>query len=331
MTLSAGVVSRVPLVDLTDAFAPGPRRDETVEVIRQACEDTGFLVITGHGMPGAAVERIDATSRAFFALPHDEKLAHVSTTGAYRGFTPSQTSALALSREDESLPDLCEMYTVNRFDDPDAARRAGLREGREGFFAPNIWPDPDRVPGFKEAFETYYAVMEDLAVKLMRLMALALNLDEHWFDDKIADHITNLSVNHYPALEQPALPGQFRRGAHSDWGSLTILYHDGEPGLQIMSPDGEWEDVPVVADSFVVNIGDLMAAWTNDRWVSTLHRVIVPGGDLGDRISIAFFHQPTYDAQIECIPTCMSPDDPPHHETTTSGGWILSMLERIVY
>ena len=331
MTPAATVASRVPLVDLVDAFEPGDRRDRAIDVIRLACEDVGFLVITGHGVPQSVVERIDAASRAFFALPHDEKLAYVGGTGIYRGFMPSQASALALSRESESLPDLCELFTVNRFDDPEVARRAGLREGREGFFAPNIWPDPDRVPGFKEAFETYYTVMEELAAKLMRLMALALGLDEHWFDDKIADHITNLTVNHYPALDQPAPPGQFRRGAHSDWGSLTILYHDGEPGLQIMSPTGEWEDVPTVAGSFVVNLGDLMAAWTNDRWVSTLHRVVAPEGDLGDRISIAFFHQPAYDAHIECIPTCTSPDDPPRHEPTTSGGWILSMLEKTIY
>ncbi len=331
MTSAAKVASRVPLVDLTGAFEPGPRRDEVVETIRQACEDVGFLVITGHGIADEVVKGIDAASRAFFALPEEEKRAYIGPSGVYRGFTPSQESALALSREDESLPDLCELYTVNRFDDPETARRAGLREGRESFFAPNIWPDPERVPGFQEAFETYYAVMEDLAVGLMRLMALALELDEHWFDDKIADHITNLTVNHYPSLDRPALPGQFRRGAHSDWGSLTILYHDGEPGLQIMSPDGAWEDVQVVPGSFVVNLGDLMAAWTNDRWVSTLHRVVVPEGDTGDRISIAFFHQPTYDARIECIPTCTSPDDPPHHEPTTSGGWILSMLQKTIY
>ena len=331
MAHALNVTSRVPLVDLTGAFEPGPKRKEVVEAIRQACEDVGFLVITGHGVPDEAVYGIDATSRAFFALPEEEKRAYVGPPGVYRGFTPSQASALALSRDDESLPDLCELYTVNRFDDPDAALRAGLREGREGFFAPNIWPDPERVPGFKEAFETYYAVMEDLAVKLMRLLALALNLDEHWFDDKIADHITNLTVNHYPSLDRPARPGQFRRGAHSDWGSLTVLYHDGEPGLQIMSPEGDWENVQAVPDSFVVNLGDLMAAWTNDRWVSTLHRVVVPEGDTGDRISIAFFHQPTYDARIECIPTCTSPDDPPHHEPTTSGGWILSMLQKTIY
>ena len=325
------VVSRVPLVDLSGVFEPGPRRDEAVDAIGRACEDVGFLVITGHGVADDVVRRIDDASRRFFALPEDEKMTYVGTTGVYRGLTPAQGSALALSRDDESLPDLCELYTINRFDDPEVARRAGLREGREGFFAPNIWPDPDRVTGFKEAFEAYYEVMEDLATRLMRLMALALNLEEHWFDDKIADHITNLTVNHYPALDAPAPPGQFRRGAHSDWGSLTILYHDGGPGLQIMSPEGGWEDVPVVAGSFVVNLGDLMAAWTNDRWVSTLHRVVTPTGDLGDRISIAFFHQPTYDARIECIPTCTSPDDPPHYEPTTSGGWILSMTERTLY
>ena len=331
MTTAGKVASRVPLVDLSGAFELGPQRDRVVDVIRRGCEDVGFLVITGHGVSNGVVRQIDDASRRFFALPDDEKLDYVAPPGVYRGFTPSQASALALSRADESLPDLCELYTVNRFDDPEVAARAGLSEGREGFFVPNIWPRPDHVPGFKEAFETYYRVMEDLATKLMRLMALALNLDEYWFDDKIRDHITNLTVNHYPALGEPARPGQFRRGAHSDWGSLTILYHDGEPGLQIMSPEGEWENVPVVPDSFVINLGDLMAAWTNDRWVSTLHRVVAPEGDLGDRISIAFFHQPTYDARIECIPTCTSADDPPHHEPTTSGGWILSMLEKTIY
>ena len=227
----------------------------------------------------------------------------------------------------ESPPDLHEGFSVSRFDDPAAAERSGLREGREAFFAPNIWPQ--RPQGFRKAFETYYAVMENLATRLMGLMAVALELDEHWFADKIRDHITNLQVNYYPALDRPAARGQFRRGEHSDWGSLTILYHDGEPGLQIRSPNGSWEDVPVVAGSLVVNLGDLMATWTNDRWMSTLHRVVVPDGDTGDRISVAFFHQPAYDARIECIPTCTSPDDPPRHAPTTSGEWILSMLQKV--
>ena len=89
------------------------------------------------------------------------------------------------------------------------------------------------------------------------------------------------------------------------------------------------EDVPTVAGAFVVNLGDLMAAWTNDRWTSTLHRVVVPDGDTDDRLSIAFFHQPAYDARIECIPTCTSPHEPPRYAPTTSGEWILSMLRKV--
>ena len=333
--LSPSVVSRVPLVDLSGAFEPGLRRDEVVRAIRRTCEDTGFLVITGHGVDGDLVQRVDASSRRLFALPLDEKMAWARSADNLRGYVPLKSSALALAHDEVTPPDLAELYTVGRFDDPEVARRAGARdgsdEGREAFFSPNVWPDPERVPDFKEALNACYEVLEGLAAKLMGLMALALDLDEHWFDDKIVEHITGLAVLHYPALEEPPLPGQYRRGPHSDWGSLTVLYHDGKPGLQILSPEGEWEDVPAVAGSFVVNLGDLMAAWTNDRWVSTLHRVVVPEGVEGDRISVAFFHQPAYDTLIECIPTCTSPDDPPRYEPVTSGEWIRLMIEKTTY
>ena len=323
------LTSRVPLVDLTGAFEPGPRQDAVIDAIRRACEDVGFLVITGHGVPDSVLSAIDDASRDFFSLPHEEKMRCAAGPGVFRGYRPPGGAALARSRGIETPPDLTEAFSVNRFDDVEVARRSGLREGREAFFAPNIWPE--RPDSFKHAFETYYAIMEDLASRLMGLMALALDLDENWFDDKIHDHITNLTVNHYHALGGPPAPGQFRRGEHTDWGSLTILYHDGEPGLQIKPPDGEWEDIPTVAGAFVINLGDLMATWTNDQWTSTLHRVIVPEGVTGDRLSIAFFHQPAYDARIECIPTCTSPDQPPRYAPMTSGEWILSMLRKIVY
>ena len=328
---AASIASRVPLIDLSGAFEPGPRRGEAVDAVRRACEDVGFLVITGHGVDDGLVQRADTASRRFFALPDDQKAACARSWDNVRGYVPFKSSALAQAHDEVTPPDLCELYTVGRFDDPEVALRAGYREGREAFFAPNVWPDPELAPDFKDAFEACYEALEDLAAKLMALMALALGLDEHWFDDKIADHITGLAVLHYPIIGEPPLPGQYRRGPHTDWGSLTILYHDGEPGLQILSPEGSWEDVPAVPGSFVVNLGDLMAAWTNDRWVSTQHRVVVPEGVTGNRISIAFFHQPTYDAVIECIPTCTSPDDPPRHEPITSGEWIRTMIEKTAY
>ena len=321
------LTSRVPLVDLTEAFEPGPGQDAAIDAIRKACEDIGFLMITGHGVPDSAVSAIEDASRRFFSLPQEEKMRYAARPGVFRGYRPPEEAALAKSRDIETAPDLTEAFSINRFDDVEAARRSGLREGREAFFAPNIWPE--RPHGLRPAFETYYAVLEDLTNRLMGLMALALGLDESWFDDKIRDHITNLTVNHYYALAGPPAPNQFRRGEHTDWGDVTILYHDGRPGLQIKPPDGEWEDVPTVAGAFVVNLGDLMAAWTNDRWRSTLHRVVVPDGETEDRLSIAFFHQPAYDARIECIPTCTSPEEPPRHSPTTSGEWILSMLRKI--
>ncbi|MEE2768779.1 MAG: 2-oxoglutarate and iron-dependent oxygenase domain-containing protein [Actinomycetota bacterium] len=321
--------SLIPLVDLTEAFDPGAGREEAIATLRNACENIGFLVITGHGVQHETISKIETAAREFFSLPHEEKMRCVRGPGDFRGFSPSQASALAQSRDIVTPPDLCEAFSINRFDDPEVALQSGLQEGREAFFAPNLWPNSPE--SFKDAFETYYAIMEDLAARLMGLMAVALGLDEDWFEDKIDNHITNLTVNHYPDLKHPAEPGQFRRGEHTDWGSLTILYHDGEPGLQIKSPTGEWVDIPIVPGAFVINLGDLMATWTNDRWKSTYHRVVVPSGNCGDRISIAFFHQPAYDAQIECIPTCTSPDDPPHYAPTTSGEWILSMLKKVIY
>ena len=207
--LSPSVVSRVPLVDLSGAFEPGLRRDEVVRAIRRTCEDTGFLVITGHGVVGDLVQRVDASSRRLFALPLDEKMAWARSADNLRGYVPLKSSALALAHDEVTPPDLAELYTVGRFDDPEVARRAGARdgsdEGREAFFSPNVWPDPERVPDFREALTGCYTVLEDLAAKLMRLMALALELDEHWFDDKIAEHITGLAVLHYPTLEEPPL------------------------------------------------------------------------------------------------------------------------------
>jgi len=255
----------IPLVDLNGALVPGPKREVAVENIGKACHEIGFLIITGHEIPHLVLSSIEDNAREFFSLPHEEKMCSTSVSG-FRGYAPAKHDALALSRDIKTPPDLCEFFAANRFDDPEAARRAGLRKGRELFFSANTWPC--RPAGFRTAFEAYYSAMENLASELMRLMALALGLDEYWFEDKIRDHVSNLTINHYPSLNGPAEPGQLRRGEHSDWGSLTILYHDGVPGLQVKSPKGNWKDVPVVPDSLVTNLGDLMAAWTNDHWVS---------------------------------------------------------------
>jgi len=162
----------------------------------------------------------------------------------------------------------------------------------------------------------------------MRVFALALDLPEHYFDSAIDDPISAMRMLNYPHTNVPPEPGQLRAGAHSDYGSLTILLADAAPGgLEIRSPEGKWVAVPNLPGAFIVNIGDLMALWTNDRWVSTLHRVVNPSADSSGstrRQSFAFFHQPNWSAEISCIPTCLAAGERPKYAPARSGEYLMN-------
>jgi isopenicillin N synthase-like dioxygenase len=126
--------------------------------------------------------------------------------------------------------------------------------------------------------------MEDLAARIMRVFAVALKLPADFFNPFISAPVSALRALNYPTLSTPTKPGQIRAGAHTDYGSLTILLPQADSrGLEILSPNGSWVEVPPHENSFVINIGDLMARWTNDRWVSTVHRVVMPSADSHSR------------------------------------------------
>jgi isopenicillin N synthase-like dioxygenase len=198
-------------------------------------------------------------------------------------------------------PDLKEFYHIGREAWPDEPYYTGA-EGR-GYFFPNFWPQG--VAGFREAAARYYTEVEGVVGLLMRLAALGLGVDERFFDDKIDRHISAMRLNFYPEQTVSPVPGQLRAGAHTDFGAFTILNGENVPGgLQVRTRKGDWIDVETDPGSFVVNIGDLLMRWTNDRWISNLHRVVNPPPTVAaraKRLSIAFFHQPNYDAMIECI------------------------------
>jgi len=329
---NAVATGHIPVIDLSPSFVDDSGRAEVAASIGAACESLGFLIITGHGVTSDAIDAMVDTSQAFFTQPIEARVATMPPSPyIFRGYFPSEASALAASLDIETPGDLCEVYCVNRFDEPEAATRAGLKPGRESFFAENIWPN--KVENFKPAWTNYYAAMEKLTDHLLALMARSLGLSDEWFVPFCDQHTTNLVANYYPP--QPTAPdaGQLRRGAHTDYGSLSILYqtHDSG-GLQVQLNDGTWLDVPYVEDSFVINLGDLLAVWTNDRWVSTMHRVVNPPREKAEqpRLSTVFFHQPNYDGIIECIPTCCSADNPAQHPATTSGEWILAKLQKSV-
>ncbi len=315
----------VPIIDCS-SFTRNDRVDDRLATAREigsACEQYGFLVISGHGVSGVGLQEMRDVSMAFFALPTAEKMKVVAPKAANvtRGYVPFESKSHA--SEEGAPPDLMEKFIVSRFEAEQDAIAAGLRPGLEEWFAVNHWPSEPA--NMKAVWRAYYNEVSELARRLMCTFAVALDLDDHWFEDKIDQHFSNLAANHYPPQDRPPAPGQLRIAPHTDTGSLTLIPQDGsQGGLEIQHPaSGEWLPVPSIPDTFVVNIGDLMAQWTNDRWVSTNHRVVNPPRSDAHRgrLTLPFFLQPNFHARIECIPSCCSAERPAKYAPVTSGEW----------
>jgi isopenicillin N synthase-like dioxygenase len=225
-------------------------------------------------------------------------------------------------------PDLREQFFIGPLDDW-AAHFARV-PGAAKVYAPNVWPT--RPAEFREVFTAYYRAQERLAGELMRIFALALGLPEAWFDGMIDRHFSTCPSNLYPEPRGEPLPGQLRAGPHTDFGSLTILaVNDAPGGLQVIFPDGAWHDVRPAPGQFVVNLGDMMGRWTNDRWKSTVHRVVNPPREHATgsrRQTVGFFLHPNYDARVACLPTCTGADRPPRYEPILAGEHMRAKLER---
>ncbi|HEX2891244.1 isopenicillin N synthase family dioxygenase [Vineibacter terrae] len=327
----------VPLIDLSPLRHGDARaRADLAAQVDRACREIGFMVICGHDVDPGLTDAVEETSRAFFDLPLDEKMQIVRPApDVTRGYMPFKAEVLVRSRGGNAAGDLNESLMIGPIDVADTPYYTAAAAGRH--FAPNLWPA--RPSDLRPAYERYYRAMETLAADVMRLFAMALGLPETYFDSSIDRHISRLRVRNYPAPQTAPEPGQLRAGAHSDYGSLTILKTEDRPGgLQVLTKDGDWRDVPHLPDCFIVNIGDMMARWTNDRWVSTLHRVVNPpmqDASRSRRQSLVFFHNPNYDAAVSCLPSCTDASNPPRYKPTTSGGHLrekfLSTQQAIAY
>lgn len=319
----------VPIIDLTPARL-GSQADKlaVARQIDEAARSIGFLVVRGHGVPQAVIDAASAVTRRFYDLPPTEKgRSRPRSKGVYRGYFGLETGNLASTIDEANAkPDHREYFTLGPVD-VDAADPYYRTDLAKEIFLPNIWPAD---PQFRPAIEAYYRQMEQLAGLLMNLCALGLGLDGTWFDDKFDKHTTNLVLSNYPDQPDGVMDGQLRAGAHTDYGSLTILKTEDKPGGLEVQTAGGWEAVPIVADAFIINLGDLMAYWTNDEWVSTMHRVVNPPRDkaVGSRRqSLVFFHQPNYDARIACIPTCTA--QAPKYPVTTANAHLQSKMAKM--
>jgi isopenicillin N synthase-like dioxygenase len=307
----------IPTIDFSAARVGGlASRQAIAREIDATCREIGFFTITGHGVPVATMDDLRSQAHTFFALPLEEKYKAIHPVpGTPRGYRAQGLEALAHANAGTTPADLKEFYHFGQESWPEEAHYTGP-EGRR-YFIPNLWPTAPE--GFANTAAVYYAEMEKLAAFMMRLTALALGLEECFFDDKIDRHISAMRLNFYPEQTSAPKPGQLRAGAHTDYGAFTILNGENVPGgLQVLAKNGQWIDVETDPETFVINIGDLLMRWTNDRWVSNTHRVVNPPAPVASRakrLSIAFFQQPNYDALIECI----APPDKAKYPPVKSG------------
>jgi isopenicillin N synthase-like dioxygenase len=324
----------VPIVDISawtaaDGFTGQDERLAVARRLDEVCRNVGFIQIVGHGVSDRLITDMFAVTAEFFGLPVEEKTRLLpGGPEINRGYAPFGSEALAYSLgAEDALPDLFEAFNVGV--DAWPAGDPYYEAEAHRMFAPNLWPS--RPARMRAVWVEYFTTISRLATTLMSAFARALGLPTDYFDARTGRAPNVMRANRYlrqPGAPDPA-PGQLRMGAHTDYGACTILLADDVPGLEILGPDGVWHGVRPAPGAFIVNIGDLLARWTNDRWRSTLHRVVPPPAtDRGPalRRSVAFFHEGNHDAVVECLPTCVSADNPARYPAETVADHLMAKL-----
>ena len=279
-----------------------------VAALRAAAERHGFFYLADHGVDPALIAAVFAQSARFFALPDAEKQAvHLRRVAHALGWEPLRAQTL----EQGSAPDLKEGFYVG----PDVASDdPAVLAGRFGV-GPNQWPAD--LPVFRATMTAYFAAARALGVQVMQALAPALGLSADYFAAFNDDPACRLRLLHYPPQPANPDPGEKGCGAHTDFGSITLLLQDDAGGLQVQDVEtGVWIDAPPIAGTFVVNLGDLIARWTNHRFRSNPHRVINRSGR--ERYSVPFFFTGNRDYVVECLPTCLGPGEVPKYPPITT-------------
>lgn len=309
--------TEIPVID----FAPMRGADAQARravgaAVHDACTRVGFFYARGHGIDPAVIARAFDAAHAFFDLPLAEKQAvDVSRSPNLRGYT----ALLAENTDPTARGDLHEGFDLALelpLDDPD------VRAGVFGY-GPNQWPA--RPAGMRDALLAYHAAARAFGGRIFAAFALALGLDERFFEPLITKPMAHMRVLHYPSQDGPIDDRQIGIGAHSDYECFTMLATDDVPALQVLNTDGVWIQAPPIADCLIVNVGDLMARWTNGRFASTVHRAINRSGRR--RWSIPYFFGTDAHARIEVLPTCTDASNPPRHPPIVAADYIRARFD----
>ncbi|CAL4892637.1 unnamed protein product [Urochloa decumbens] len=284
----------IPVIDLSPLRTKTGSPDVLASKLREAIQDWGFFVVTGHGVPKETVARAVQGSRAFFALSAEEK-------EAVRRTEESPMVGYYDAEYNRNVRDWKEIFEFF----PTEPRPVGAADGAQ--LCKNKWLCDDDLPDFRDTLLEYAKAMEELAFMLLELISRSLNLSPHRLHGFFTDQTTILRINHYPPCPKPNLT--LGSGCHKDCGALTILYQDDVGGLDVRRrSDGEWVRVNPVRDSFVVNIGEIIQVWSNDKYESVEHRALVNSEK--ERFSIPYFFNPSWSTVVEPLKEIVSKEDP---------------------
>ncbi|MFJ6482466.1 isopenicillin N synthase family dioxygenase [Streptomyces sp. NPDC091682] len=315
--------AQIPVIDLGPWRSGGPAaRARTADRVDEALREAGFLLVAGHGIDLALPARIREAAGRFFRLPASAKAPYAVPVGG-RGWLGPGAEANSYAEGAASPPDLKESWSFAA-EDP-----TGIPSVDAEWFAPNVWPA--ELPELRPLVTEYLRLMRSLSDELLELLAVALGLADDHFTRHTSHPTWGFNLNWYPGTEivGPPLPGQFRIGAHTDFGTVTVLDRQlGAGGLQIHTEADGWQDAPYDPAALTVNIGDLMARWTGDRWRAGRHRVLPPPAHTPteELISLVYFYECDPHTRVESLP---APVGRIVHEPVDSHAYLRGQLDAI--
>ena len=317
----ASFAKEIAALDLAE-LVPGtcaagtPSETRIAARLHAACTTHGFFYLANHGVSLDLIAEMFQCSRRFFRLTAKQKRTVLAVKS--RGYTPLAEETLDPERQ--SCGDTKEGFYIGNKEAGEVDASAAI--------GPNRWPDEGKLPqlvGWRDTMRAYFQSVHLLGMRLLRLLALSLNLPADYFTPKFSDPMEALRLLHYSEQKSDAGAGILGCGAHSDYGALTFLLTDDVPGLEILrngcslgtARNEDWMAIAPRANCFIVNLGDMLARWTNDVYSSTVHRVVNRSGR--ERFSVPFFFEPNFDTEVSCLDGF----GPAKYAATTSGEYLL--------
>ena len=308
----------IPTIDLGPLLAEAPGAlERTADEIVGASRGLGFYYVVNHGIAPEVIARAHAAERAFFALPAEQK-RRVAVNEINRGWM-EMGKALMYGATRTDLKELFSWGLELGPDDPEVRAGVPLRGA-------NLWPD-EALPGMRPAILGFYEAGRRTGARLLRAVAVGLGLAPDAFASRFAKPMARGQLIWYPPQPAEAGEDQFGVAAHTDFGCLTMVWQDDCGGLQVMARDGQWVEAPPVPGALLVNVGDLLARWSNDRFASTRHRVVNSSGR--ERYSMAVFYDPDYGAVVDPRDLGLAPGEAPHYPPTLAGEHLLARFNQV--